>query len=107
MSEDVTRRESMLMDMDESEGAAMWYDIAKACPFSIVVVDTPNRAWLMGDKGHSVVEYDRRLDDKGWSGAKVVRPDISGEPGVKGEIVQLVEIDPKHGDPVLEKISFE
>ena len=50
MSEDVTRRESMLMDMDESEGAAMWYDIAKACPFSIVIVDTLNRVWLMSDK---------------------------------------------------------
>lgn len=107
MSEDVTRRESMLMDMDESEGAAMWYDIAKACPFSIVIVDTLNRVWLMSDKENGVVQYDRRLDDRGWSGAKVVRPDISDEFGMKGMIVQLVEIDLKHGDPVLEKISFE
>ena len=97
--------ESYLMDMDEGEGSALWFDIAKACPFSIAIVDTSSRVWLMSDKSTGVIKYDRRLDDKGWRGCSVVDPDVSGRLGVKDAIIQLVEVAEEYGDPLLERFE--
>lgn len=98
--------DSYLMDMDEKEGSALWFDIAKACPFSIVIVDTSSRVWLVSDKSTGVVEYDRRLDKREWSGCSVIDPDISGRLGMKNAIIQLVEVDEEHGDPSLERFEL-
>lgn len=98
--------ESCLMDMDESEGGALWFDIAKACPFSIAIVDTSGRVWLMSDKSTGVVKYDRRLDDKGWRGCSVVDPDVSGRLGAKDAVIQLVEVAEEYGDPLLERFEL-